>query len=821
MRAPPSVTGRCLSNLRAALLALALPGCVLYRNYPLLTLDLPGERDALELSGLARLQDGRVVAVAEGPATALLVPVPDRPLSPTAILDVLPLVDGREACAERARRTTVRCAARNFRAEVQLSRQLISWIDRGVAPPFDVEDLAPFGPERVVGITKYSTVGRRTAFRRDLLARSRRQTERLFVLERRDTTWYEQDLPEVTRLRDSLSDWGRASCNDDMLVEGIAYDPDGQVVYVGLSRCDGPSTRVVRYPLGAARRGEAAAIALEADGIDPGEAGPAEGITSLSWANGRLFAATAWDSYGYDTEAAFGGRLFEVSAGKLVPLDVNTRFRDRPSALAVLPAGPDAGPDDVDAVVLFDNDAVARTSWRPNATFVASPTPAPARGQWAELLSLERIDDPLALGLNGFDLRWYERDHRLSKVDFTLARSGRGAPGGWTRALGGRWQMEVGGSMGLWTRSLGFGRPVGHNRQALALTDYAGLPLQFKRYRARLSVVPRDRERENPSVAALLEDARLSYRLAADVEVPEGAGIVLQGFSIDTAARAAEGICVAALDLGVSPASTGGVWLQSTIIGGICNDFDTRGPTLRHGKTTRPDGGVEVVLEFAVVEGVTASTWSVATWDRSVPGPRVHTDAGGAPVSPRYDKDPRRVTTDAVARAHLWCGTASSAGYHPLPRQPDAPPDDWLERGARVVGNPGGTGSLSGFTLAFDPVGFEPGSPRPLLSDDEALFRNNYVHRYLVRVLPALEGAFVEAGFSHGIHRGALGKDNSRPSALLSAVQVTSFPGVAAPAYDVVAESRRGDPNLLPEDGFPRWAEAIPAWATPECAPWW
>ncbi|MBM4368315.1 MAG: hypothetical protein FJ102_19030, partial [Deltaproteobacteria bacterium] len=80
---------------RAALLALALPGCVLYRTYPLLSLDVPGERDALELSGLASLDDGRVVAVAEGETSHLLVPVPDRPVAPGGVLDLLPLVDGR------------------------------------------------------------------------------------------------------------------------------------------------------------------------------------------------------------------------------------------------------------------------------------------------------------------------------------------------------------------------------------------------------------------------------------------------------------------------------------------------------------------------------------------------------------------------------------------------------------------------------------------------------------------------------------------------------------------------------------------------------
>ncbi len=791
---------------RAAILALTLPGCVLYRTYPLLSLDVPGERDALELSGLARLDDGRVVAVAEGEASHLLVPVPDRPMAPGGVLDLLPLVDGRDSCDERKRGATVRCAARNFRAEVQLARQPITWIDRGLQAPFDVEDLAPFGPSRVLGVTKYSTVGRRTAFRRDLLARPRRQTERLFVLERREGHWYEQDLPEVTRLRDSLSDWGRAYCNDDMLVEGLAYDPDGERVFVGLSRCDGPALRVLRYPLGAARRGEVATITLEADA----EGGPAEGVTALSWANGRLFALSAWDSYGHDTEPAFGGRLYEVSGGMLAPVDVNTRFRDRPSALAVLPAAPGAGPDDVDAIVLFDNDAVARTAWRPNATAIESPTPAPRDGAWAELLSLEPLDAPLELALNGFDLRWYQRDHRLSQMEFSLDRKADGSVGGWTRALGGRWQMEVGGSIGLWARGLGLGRPAGHNRQAVALTDLGGTGLHFQRYRARLSVVPRDRERENPSVASLLDDTRRDYTVALPLD-PGDSALVLQGFAIDTSARAAEGICVAAIDLSLGR-DGGAATVRSQLIGGICNDFDTRGPTLRHGKTTRPEGGVEVVIDFAVVDGLPSEAWSVATWDRSLPGPRA---ASG------YARDPRQVTTDEMARAHLWCGAVSGQSYTPLAVGNDAPPESWLERGVAVTGRPGGTSVLSGFAMAFDPVGFAPGASRPLLTDDEALFRNNYVHRYLVRAFGTASGAFVQAGFSHGIHRGGLGRDNSRPSALYARVDMTSFPGLSAPSYDSVASSRRDDPNLLPEDGFIRWAEPFPLEAAPECAPSW
>lgn len=797
----------------------ALPGCVLYRTYPLMTMEADEVQD-IELSGLAQLPSGHIVAVAEGTADSLWVPNPDVPVRAGDALDLLPLRDGRDACESRKNGKLKRgCAARHFRAEVRLSPQPVRWLERerGVSTPFDVEDIAPYGEDRLIGVTKYSTVGRRTAFRRELIARPRRQTERLFVLERQGNEWVELDLPEVNRLRDSLSDWGRSSCNDDMLVEGIAVNPDSHRVYIGLSRCDGPTLRVLRYDLGAARNGLATTIVVEAAPAPEIEVGPAEGITSLSFANGQLWALSAWDTYGYETQAAFGGRLWRVESGFLTLADVVGDFRDRPSALAVLPPPKGANPDDLDAIVLFDNDAEAGSPWRPNGTVIASPTPAPTNGRWVELLGVEPLEGTLPLGLNGFDLRWFDRDHRLAQMAFSAAKSG-GRLGGWTRALGGRWQMEVGGSMGLWTRSLGFGKPAGHNKQAVALTDYSAVPdLTFRRFRVRLSVIPRDRERENPSVAELMENARPAYLTSVPLGIvpSPGAGVILQGFSINTASRAEEGICLAGLDFGTALQSDGTLAVQATMIGGICNDFDTRGPALRHGKISRPQGGVELSLDIAIVEGRTSETWSGSVWDRSRPGPRENES------NDAYRIDPARATNDAAARAHLHCGNfGTTADFMPQTRDDGAMPPEWLRLGSATTGTSQGPGSLSGFSLVLDPLGFDPGANRPKLTDAEALARNNYIYRYLVRAFPTSTGVFLEAGLSHGIHRVGLGRDNARPSALLARVDLTRFPGLeGAQAYDVVGGSRHSDPNLLPEDGYPRWASAFPLVAEPVCAP--
>jgi hypothetical protein len=304
--------------------------------------------------------------------------------------------------------------------------------------------------------------------------------------------------------------------------------------------------------------------------------------------------------------------------------------------------------------------------------------------------------------------------------------------------------------------------------------------------------------------------------------MPEGAGVMLQGFAIDTSGRAPEGICVAGLDLGVLVLDPGTLRVQATLVGGICNDFDTRGPTLRHGKTTRPDGGVEVVLDVAVVSGAPSRTWSAAVWDRTLRGPRLASCEGGRSG---YIRPTERVTTDSRARAHLHCGRVSPDGSYTVgSRQDAAPPEEWLDLGHSVTGNPAaGAASLRGFALVLDPVGFEPGASRPNLTHDEALFRNNYLYRTLVRAFSDATGAFVEAGMSHGIHRLGLARDNARPSALYARVDMTAFDGLGGPVTvrDLVASDQRSDPNLLPEDGWPRWARTFPVAPEPACAPGW
>lgn len=792
------------------ILAGLLAACMQYRTYPMMTLELPAARLPLEPTGIAVLEDGRMVVVAEGDANALLVPDPDRPLRSGDVLGVFPL---------RA------AAAGEYRATIRLRPEPITWLtrDHELTAPYNIEDLAPFGADRVIGVTEYTTVGRRTGYRRDYIARSRRQTERLFVLERRlgadgAPRWEEIAVPEVDRLRELLSDWGRANCGDDMLVEGLAWDPAEERVFVGLRRCGGPVQRVLRYRLGSARRGLAASLEVEADGID-GSAGPEEGVSGLTWGDGRLWASTAWDSHGYAREPAFSGRLHEVRGGRLAPADLAGPFVDRPAGLAILGA-PTA--DGLDTIVLFDNDASAGSPMRPNVTVLQARTPRPSAERFAQAIALRARPNAPSMGLNGFDFRWWVRDHRLSQLAAGLERRGVDPPAAWTRAIGGLWQMQVGGAFGMLSRALpGLQKRMGHNKQAVAYTDYTHVPgIRFTGYEVALSVVPRDRERQNPSVARLLESAEAAYRVTVPLprSVEAGAGLVLQGFSIDTSSRADRGICVAALDLGVDwhDASLTSVDVQTTIIGGLCNDFDVRGPDLHHGRTTAINGGVRVLLQFAVVEGVPSVPWSARVHDRDVPGPRA-ADAG-------YAEAPIRAIDDARARAHLHCvSLAADGGLRVLPRADDAPPESWLKLGAAVVGTPTRTASLRRFQLALDPVGFDATlAPRPL-TEEEALNRNNYVYRYLLRVFPNGAETMLEGGLSHGIHARGPMRDNARPSALSLRADMTGFPTADERAVrgDIVWPRRLDDPNLQPEDGFIRASATRPLLGPPACSTAW
>ncbi len=802
----------------------AAPGCIGYRAYPLLQIDVPGVRAPLEWSGVALLPDRTMVAIAEGDAEALFAPDPRVPIGTGGIFELFALHDSREDCL-RGGQLRVHCADRHFRAAIRMRREPIHWLprERRITIPHDVEDLAALGPNLVIGVTQYNAIGRKSGYRKDYTARSRRQTEQLFVLEREGDAWRELRVPTIDRLRDSLSDWGRGHCQGDMLVEGLAYDPDNQRVFVGLARCDGPALRVLGYDLGASRAGLAADLVVEADGLFGATPGPEEGLTGLTFAQGRLWALSAWDSYGYDTEPAYGGRIHEVKGGKLVPVDVPGEFRDRPSAIAVLaePDHPGAAAEDLDVLVLFDNDAAARDRKRPDATVLSARTPRPEGDGWAQLRSIEAITTELPLALNGFDLRWYSRDHRLSQMAFLLSRLSDGTPGGWTRALGGRWQMEVGGSMGLWSETLGIGgKSLGQNKQAVAFTDFSGMPdVHFTRYRARVSVIPRDRERQNPSVAALLDLPEYRVQATLPVAAVAGAGLVLQGFAVDTSSRAAEGMCLAAMQLGVdwSDADHRTVVLQASLVGGICNDYDTRGTEFLHGRTTTASGGVDVTLYFAVVDGVETTSSSARIFDRDLPAPRN--------LDGTVRGDPQRALGDAAMRAHVYCTRLGNTGtLTMLPPAPQAPPNDWLRAGSHVVGPvAGAAGALRGFSLALDPAGFDPALAAKQLTDAEALARNNYVYRYLVRAFVDPTGAFLEGGISHGIHRTGLARDNARPSAMLLGADLTVFPtlSVAPVVHDFTTLDPLTDPNLLPEDGFPRWSVSPPRTEAPSCSPGW
>ncbi len=795
---------RALRGGRGAVALLGLlAGCVPYRAYPLLALDVAGSDVVFEPSGLTVLGDGTVVVSAAGPADALYEPLgtgPGATFAPTGLS--LPLSDPRLDCPG--------CKNPPFRATARLAAHPIRWLpgEDGEVRPVDIEDLASFGGAQVLGVTAYSTIGRRTGYRKDNTARPRQATERVFVLERMAGDggqvggWEERRVPGVERFRDALSDWGRSHCDGDMRVQGLAWNELGGLAYVGLRRCDGPTARVLSYDLRAAAGGQAVDLVVLADGV-VGGTGPEEGITALGWDGAALWATTAWDSWGQEAEPAWGGRLLRVEGGALRP--VGEGFLDRPSALWLPQRVNEDAPRD--AVLLFDDDS--RRANVPGITFVTQPLERPEGGRWAGLAQVADLGEGQPLGLNGFDLRWYDRDHRLAQLGVVLDRREDGTPGAWTRAVGGLWQMRVGGTMGIFASATGLSHRAGHDRQAVALTDWRGSPdLKFHAFRAEVSVVPRDRERQNPSVARLVAELRPDYTVTVPLPVPAspGAGLVLQGLEIDTAARADRGICVAAMDVGVAWHSEAhdAVDLRAMLIGGLCNDFDTRGSGLQHGRTTDVDGGVSVAVRFAVVEGASAVRWSAQAADLDLPAPR---DPNGvARVSPVI------VTDDAVSRAHVHCVALDGAA----PVDIGGGDPSWrrlaLERDAGVEAG----GALSGFTLALDPAGFDDASAAEPLSEAQALNRNAYIHRYLLRAFGG-PGAVLEGGITHGIHRTGFMRDNQTPSALLLRADMTGFPGALGEQWDMNSGARR-DPNVLPEDGFVRWAVVTRRPAEAQCS---
>ncbi len=784
-------------------LLLLLTACAPYRAYPLIKMDLANREGAFEPSGLAVLADGTVAISAAGPANVLYEPRGGKPGAAVAPAGfVLPLTDPRLDCPD--------CRRPPYRASARLNPHPIHWLPGGdgIVEPIDIEDLASFGGAQVLGITAYSTIGRRTGYRKDNTARPRQATERIFVLERMagsdstgdDGIWEERRLPEVERFRDALSDWGRSHCDGDMRVQGLAWNPLDGLAYVGLRRCDGPTVKVLAYDLRAAAAGQAADVSVLAEGVDGG-AGPEEGVTALAWDGAGLWATTAWDSWGHDTEPAWGGRLLTVRNGTLHPMGEG--FLDRPSALWFPGVRAEHAP--VDAVVLFDDDTQRANA--PVVTFVAAPLEHPPEGRWASLASLSDLGEGLPLGLNGFDMRWYDRDHRLAQLDVVLDRRADGTPGAWTRAVGGLWQMRVGATLGLMAWQSGLSHRVGANRQAVALTDWKSSPeLRFHSFRAAVSVVPRDRERQNPSGARLVSELRPDYTVTVPLPVPASAaaGLVLQGLEIDTAARADRGICVAAMDVGLTWHSDAhdAVDLRTMLIGGLCNDFDTRGSGLQHGRTTDVNGGVSVAVRFAVVEGGQAVRWSSEVADLDLPAPR---DTAGHPTVPAA-----QVTDDAVSRAHVHCVRLSD--------QADLGVGDPTWRHLRVSQSEGRAvgGALSGFTLALDPSGFAPENAALPLTEAQALNRNAYIHRYLLRAFGG-PGAVLEGGITHGIHRTGFMRDNQTPSALLLDAEMTGFQGEPGEQWDM-GLGIRPDPNVLPEDGFFRWAVASPRPPEAQCS---
>lgn len=310
-----------------------------------------------------------------------------------------------------------------------------------------------------------------------------------------------------------------------------------------------------------------------------------------------------------------------------------------------------------------------------------------------------------------------------------------------------------------------------------------------------------------PSVARLVTELRGDYTVTVPLPSPasEGAGLVLQGFEIDTAARADRGICLAAMNLGVSwhSAERDAVDLRTMLIGGLCNDFDTRGSGLQHGRTTDVAGGVTVAVRFAVVEGGRAIPWSAGVADLDLPVPR---DALGAPLA-----DPLEVTDDHAARAHVHCLRLADSR--------DLAPGDPSWRNLQVSSGGDSTfaGALSGFTLALDAVGFASATASVPLTEAQALNRNAYIHRYLLRAFGG-PGAVLEGGITHGIHRTGFMRDNQTPSALLLEAEMTGFEGEPGQAWDMLAPSRRSDPNLEPEDGYVRWAVALPREPEARCS---
>lgn len=843
-------------------LGLVLGSCVERRSYPLMAIHPPDAR-GLELGAVAVLPSGLLVAIAEKDSTSVYEAPPLR-TDGSDFVDLVRWMAPAEGCGAGDTPRVRRCRDRNYRALVPLQPRPIEWLpgdDGAPARPVFIEDLAPLPcadetpcPDRMLGVTEFSTIGRVTGYRADKVAHGREETERLFVLEKRGGGWHEVRNPSIEHLREELSDWGRAHCGRDMIVEGLAVDPAGPTVFLGLHRCLGPAQTVLAYPLGLAQRGGAAALSVVAEGIvdRDGNAveGPSEGISSLDWAHGRLWGTSSWDDFGYPSEPAYGGRLLVRDGARMVALPTAEVMSDRADALAII-SGSAASPFGdtaegllpwVHALVLFDNDFAADRPSRPNGTVLRASTPAPPGGRRVALLELGASPfGDQALGLNGLDLEWYWRDHRLGLVSVVADRGALG-PGAWTAALGGLWQVRLG-ALGRATRSLPLlGKSVGHNRQSADVTDYSVAPeLRFTGYRAVVSVVPRAPTGDDRSIADLLERSRVDFETVATLPEPAGpdAGLVLQGFTIDASPRARGGVCVSALDTSLDwagPPEAGArteVRLRTALLGGVCNDFNAQSAEEHHGLTTDASSGVRVTLYFAVVEGAPARSGSITAAQRDQPGARraaTHVAYGPGPhppMAPYTGPDAPDAIGNHGSKGNLAClavdpeqGTARPLPTGPKRHGPSSEDVEWWVQpeGELPMGSAQHRGgSLRGFAWALDLRGFEPdptGAAHADISELAARSQNVYAYRYQVRAWTGPEPELhLEGGLSHGLHFGGLGKDNAQPTAVLTRADLTWWDDLsAAPErWAGAGYGRRAhDPNVHPEDGYLRWVQTRP-----------
>jgi len=839
---------RTLIAAVAAIAASLLGSGCSRRAYPAVSI-VPDSRRAahveLQLGAVAMLGWDKLVAIDESDAGQVFeIPfvgsAGPQTVADADPVDLFPWIDPSEQCPPDARR----CRAVNYRAQVPAQAVPITWLPRETGEevmPHHVEDLAavPCEGSCVMGLTEFTTTGRLTRFREDQVARGRDETERLFVLRRDAGAWIEERWPDVERLREQISDWGRASCVDDLVVEGLAVDPDAMHVYIGIRRCDGAAQRVLQYDLGAAMRGNAVTLRVVADGVVDASgrdvAGVSEGLSSLDWAHGRLWATTSWDDFGHQREAVYGARLLVADGGALRPVPLPAEIRDRADALVILPVPGVAPADaplaevfpDVHALLFFDNDR--RADLR-NGTLIHALLPRPEGGAYAELSSLQPGGVDAPLGLNGFDFRWYLRDHRLGQLSVVGGEQPSG-PGAWTTELGGLWQVRLG-ALGQATRPV-LGKAVGHNRQAVALTDYSpAQELTFTPYRAVVSVVPRERFGNEVSIDAAMAAHRSDYEVSFELpDVEPGDGLVLQGVTLDSASRASGGICLSAVDLGVrwaDPEQPGPAVARAMLLGGLCNDFNTQESGEHHGLTTNPAAGVRAVLYFAVVHGGQARSGSIQAAQRDRPGKRsgptsLHLATDDAPTTSslaayRRASSPERIGNHS-SKANLACFQVDEGGLAALN---DTSMSEWRVdvRGSVPQGEGvNRAGSLSGFAFALDLRGF--GRDREAYSDISALqarSQNVYLYRYLMRSW--LEpGVLLEGGMSHGLHLSGLGKDNASATAALVRADLTWWDGLSADPIDRdLTDARpRRDPNAMPEDGFLRWARTVEREAEAAC----